>query len=182
LSMVMRSFLGVLMVILAGCGGGGGGGTGGPNSVISGKVPYLVSGPSFSFKTNPTVTTSYDITVTIEADGPTGVLFAGLWIFHDTDTSNFTHLDLVNTPGTRRWTGKTNAFLPLVPGPYHVDSITLDDGDPITANPLRSGWYSIMPPFSTSMYYVDERITSNLTFQYYGGGVTSRPVGRVTLP
>jgi hypothetical protein len=145
-------------------------------------VPYLVSGPSFTFRTSPTITGSYDVTVTIEADGPTGVMFAGLWIFHDTDPSNFTHLDLVKTPGTKRWTGSTNALLPLVPGAYHADSITLDDGDPITADPLRTGWYSIMSPLSSSMYYVDERIMSGTTFLYYGGGLTSRPVVRITLP
>jgi hypothetical protein len=109
-------------------------------------------------------------------------MFAGLWILHETDASNFTYLDLIKTPGTKHWTGSTNALLPLVPGKYYVDDIKLDDGDPLTANPLRSGWYVLMPLLSTSTYYVDERITSNLTFQYYGGGLTSKPVGRITLP
>ena len=179
---MMKAFLGVLMLVLAGCGGGGGGGTNGPGGNISGQVPYLVNGPSVTFSTHPTVTTSYDVTVTIEADGPTGVMFAGLWILHETDGSNSTHLDLVKTPGTKRWTGTTNAFLPLVPGPYHIDNIVLDDGDPFTADPLRTGWYFIMPPLSTSVYYVDERITSGVSFPYYGGGLSSRLVGRFVLP
>jgi hypothetical protein len=179
---MMKAFLGFLMLILAGCGGGGGGGTGGTGSNVSGQVPYLVSGPSITFSSNPTVTTNYDVTVTIEADGPTGVMFADLWIFHETDTSNFTHLDLVNTPGTKRWTGTTNAFLPIVPGQYYIDSIVLDDGDPFTADPLRTGWYFIMPSLSTSAYYVDERILSGVTFLYYGSGLSTRPVGRFTLP
>jgi len=98
---MMRAFLTVLILILAGCGGGGGGGTGGPGGVVSGQVPYLVNGPSFTFASNPTFTTKYDVTVTIDADGPTGVMFAGLWIFHETDASNFTHLDLIQTPGTQ---------------------------------------------------------------------------------
>jgi hypothetical protein len=109
-------------------------------------------------------------------------MFAGLWLLHETDGSNFTHLDLVNTPGTKRWTGTTNAFQPLVPGNYYVDDVVLDDGDPFTADPLGTGWYFVMPRLSTSVYYVDERITTFVDFLYYGGGLSSRPIGRITLP
>mgnify|MGYP001596820177 FL=1 len=133
------------LALLASCGGGGGG-TGGSGSAISGKVPYLISGPTVSFSSHPTFTTQYNVTVTLEADGPTGVAFADLWIFHETDGSNFTHLDLINAPGTKRWTGTTLTLLPLVPGQYYIDDIILDDGDPFTADPLRTGWYAIMPP------------------------------------
>jgi len=178
---MMRAFMGSLILILAGCGGGGGGKDGG-DSAVSGQVPYLVNGPSITFSTHPTITANYNVTVTIEADGPTGVMFAGLWILHETDPSNFTYLDLSNIPGTKRWTGTTNTYLPLVPGQYYIDDITLDDGDVFTADPLRTGWYFIMPYLSTSVYYVDERITSGLTMPFYGFGLTSRPVGRFTLP
>jgi hypothetical protein len=176
-----RALPAVLLLILAGCGGGGGGenGTGG---AVSGKVPYLVSGPSFTIRSSPTSTGNYDVTVTIEADGPNGVMFAGLWILHETDGGNFTHLDLVKTPGTKRWTGTTNTYVPLVPGQYYIDDIVLDDGDPFTADPLGTGWYFTMPGLSTSVYYVDERITSSVSFLYYGGGLSSRSIGRFTLP
>ncbi len=170
------------LALLASCGGGGGGGNDGLGSGISGKVPYLVSGPSVTFRSSPTVAGTYDVTVTLEADGPIGVMFAGLWILHETDGSNFTHLDLVKTPGTKRWTGTTNTYMPLDPGNYHIDDIMLGDGDFISADPLRTGWYIIEPMFSSSMYYVDERIMSGTTFLYYGGGLTSRPVKSFTLP
>ena len=83
----MKRFLFVMSVlmllILVGCGGGGGGtGAGG---AVSGKVPYLVSGPSFTLRSSPTITGKYDVTVTIEADGPTGVYAALVWITDEND-------------------------------------------------------------------------------------------------
>ncbi|OGW34959.1 MAG: hypothetical protein A2X58_04110 [Nitrospirae bacterium GWC2_56_14] len=180
----MKRFLFVMSVlmllILVGCGGGGGGtGAGG---AVSGKVPYLVSGPSFTLRSSPTITGKYDVTVTIEADGPTGVYAALVWITDENDWTNATPLDLVNIPGTKRWTGSTYTFLPLDPGQYYVEEIILDDGDQFTANPLGTGWYFVMPPLSTSVYYVDERITTDVDFLYSGGGLSSRPIGRITLP
>lgn len=168
------------LALLASCGGEGGG-TGGSGSVISGKVPYLVSGPSVSFRSHPTFTTQYNVTVTLEADGPTRVYSALVWITDENDWTNATPLDLVNTTG-KLWTGTTEVWSLLTPGKYHIDEIMLDDGDWQTASQLGTGWYFIMPPLSTSVYYVDERITSNTTVLYYGGGLTSRPVSRFTLP
>lgn len=180
---MMRALLAVLLLILAGCGGGGGGGGDGTGGVVSGKVPYLVSGPSMTFATNPSQPTKYDVTVTLEADGPTGVYSALVWITDENDWTNSTPLDLVNTPGTKRWAGSTYTYLPLDPGQYYIEEIMLHDGDPIAADPLGTGWYFMMSPLSTSMYYVDERITSNTpAFLYYGGGLTLRPVVRFTLP
>lgn len=177
---VKRMVMALSLALLASCGGGGGGTGGG--GAISGKVPYLISGPTVSFSSHPTFTTQYNVTVTLEADGPTGVAFADLWILSETGGLNDTHLDLSKTPGTKRWTGTTLNVLPLDPGKYYIDSIVLDDGDPFTADPLGTGWYFIMPPLSTSVYYVDERITSDTTFLYYGGGLTSKPVTKFTLP
>jgi hypothetical protein len=168
--------------LLVSCGGGGGGGETGGGSGISGKVPYLVSGPSVTFAVSAWNPAMYDVTVTLEADGPTGVAFTQVLITHETPTGDFAFLDLVNTPGTKRWIGTTYYATPLSPGQYRIDDIHLDDGDFLTADPLRSGWYMVMDIFSTSMYYVDERIMSGMNFQYYGGGLTSKPVRRFTLP
>jgi hypothetical protein len=41
------------------------------------------------------------------------------------------------------------------------------DGDPFTADPLRTGWYFIMPPLCTSVSCVDERMLSGITLPYY---------------
>jgi len=148
--------------LLVSCGGGGGGGgNGGPGNGISGKVPYLVSGPAVTFAVSAWNPAMYDVTVTLEADGPTGVMFAQVLITHETPTGDFAFLDLVNIPGTKRWTGTTIAQVPLSAGSYRVDDIHLDDGDVFTADPLGTGWYFVMPVFSTSMYYVDERIETN---------------------
>jgi len=55
---------------------------------VSGHVPYLISAPSLTFAVNAWDNTKYDITVTLEADGPTGVLFVDLWIEDETNSSN----------------------------------------------------------------------------------------------
>jgi hypothetical protein len=125
----------------------------------------------------------YDVTVTLEADGPTGVYAAYVWLFDETDDSDTQPIDLFNTPGTKRWTGSTYSYLPVSPGQFSIDEIVLEDGDWQAADPIGSGWYFVMPVFSTSMYYVDERITSNTpAFLYYGGGLTSKPVTKFMLP
>ena len=171
------------LATLASCGGGGGGGGTGGGSGISGKVPYLVSGPSVSFRSHPTYTTQYEVTVTLEADGPTGVFAAEVFINDETGNGDFAFIDLINKPGTKLWTGSTNTYVPLSPGQYLIEEVTLDDGDWLTADPLGTGWYFVMPVLSTSLYYVDERITSNApAFLYYGGGLTSKPVTKFTLP
>jgi hypothetical protein len=173
--------LGILAA--AGCGGGGGGGDngGGSGNAISGRVPYLVSAPSLTFAVSAWDNTKYDVTVTLEADGPTGVLFVDLWIEDETNSSNFDHLDLTRIAGTRRWRGSTNTMMPLPAGRYRVDSIHLNDGDPITADPLRTGWYMIDNFFSTSLYFVDEREMSGMNFLYYNWGLSSFPVTRGTV-
>lgn len=173
--------------LLISCGGGGGGGGTGGGSAISGKVPYLVSGPSVTFRSSPTVTGMYDVTVTLEADGPSGVKVAYVWLFDETDDSDTQPVDLFNTPGTKRWTGSTYSFFPLAPGQFSIDEIILEDGEYPADDTIGSGWYFVMPIFSTSMYYVDESIVtfptpSTIQYLYFGGGLTSKPVRRFTLP
>jgi len=171
------------LATLASCGGGGGGGGGtGGGGAISGKVPYLVSGPSVTFAVSVNDPTRYAVTVTLEADGPTGVFAAEVFINDETGNGDFAFIDLINKPGTKLWTGSTNTYVPLSPGQYVIEEIILDDGDWQTADPLGTGWYIVVPPLSASMYYVDERIMSGLTFLYYGSGLSSRPIGKFTLP
>ena len=133
-----------MVSIIAACGGGGDG-----DGAVSGHVPYLVSAPDVTYATSGIDSTKYDVTVTLEADGPTGVMFVSLWIIDENNSSNFTFLDLTNTPGTKHWTATTDTLLPLPSGQYYVDDIVLDDGDPFTADPLRTGWYISDPFFST---------------------------------
>lgn len=179
--MAEPAILALALLAAVGCGGGGGGDTGGGQaSVVSGKVPYLLSAPSLTFAVNAFSSAEYDVTVTVEADGPTGVAFADVWICDDADT-NCEPIDLANIPGTKRWRGSTNAFLPVPAGRYRVDSIMLHDGDPFTANPLRTGWYIYDDFFSTSVYFVDEREVSDVEFLYYNWGLSSIPITRVTV-
>jgi hypothetical protein len=181
----MRRLVPVSMAfLLVSCGGGGGGGGNGDlGGGISGKVPYLVSGPSVTSAVSVNDPTRYAVTVTLEAEGPIGVFAAEVFINDVTGNGDFTFIDLINKPGTKLWTGSTNTFVPLSPGQYLIEQIVLDDGDWNTADPLGTGWYIVEPLFSSSMYYVDERITSNTpAFLYYGGGLTSKPVKRFALP
>jgi hypothetical protein len=92
------------------------------------------------------------------------VQFVSAWILDDTNT-NVTSLDLVNIPGTRLWRAATKTYLPMPAGQYRIDDIVLEDGDPFTADPLRTSWCVMMDIVSTSMYYVDERETlgTNIT-------------------
>lgn len=172
--------LALALAVVAGCGGGDGNGATG--SAVSGRVPYLLSAPTVTFAAHPSIAGHYDVTVTLEADGPTGVAFVGLWIKDQSNSSNFDHLDLVYIPGTKRWKAATYPLLPLPAGQYYIDSITLNDGDPLTADPLRTGWYVIMPPLSTSAYFVDERETSGIDILYYNWGLSAIPLSRFTLP
>lgn len=179
----------LLVLVLAcavtiGCGGGEGANSGGDNAV-SGKVPYLISGPSISFRSSPTIIGRYDVTVTIEADGPTGIKIAYVWLVDETDDSDTQPIDLYNVTGTRRWTGTTDGLLPVASGIFSLEHIILEDGEYPADDPIATGWYFVQPLFSTSMYTVTEKITTydpatvNL---FYGGGLTSWPVTRFTLP
>jgi hypothetical protein len=75
-----------------------------------------------------------------------------------------------------------NVYSPLSPGQYYVDEIVLDDGDPFTADPLRTGWYFSEPFFSTSKYYVDEREMSGFNLLFYNFGLSGISITRFTLP
>lgn len=176
------TILALVLLALAGCGGGDGGDTdGNTGSVVSGHVPYLISAPSITFAVNSFDTAKYDVTVTVEADGPTGVQFADVWICDDAG-ANCEPIDLTNISGTKLWRGSTNVWVPVPAGTYHADEIMLYDGDPFTADPLRTGWYIYNDLFSTSVYFVDEREVSDAGgFLYYNWGLSAIPVTRVTV-
>jgi hypothetical protein len=177
--------LALAFAVTFGCGGGGGSNSGG-GSAVSGRVPYLLSSPTITYATSAWDNTKYDVTVTLQADGPTGVAFIGLWILDQSNDSDFDHLDLVNVPGTKQWKATSDAFLPLPSGTYYIDSIVLDDGDPFSVDPLRTGWYVVMPPLSTSNYFVDERELSgpfaSRTITFYNYGVSAISITTFTLP
>lgn len=120
----------------------------------------------------------YDVTVTLYADGPTGVKVVQLWINGD----NAMPLDLINIPGTKKWQGTTNYYTPLPPGQYYIDQILLYDNDPFTQDELRTGWYIMMPNVSTSKYFVDERITKGVSFLFYNYGLTDFNITSFALP
>ena len=174
----------LLLVLIAGCGGGGGGSNGGGNA-ISGHVPYLISAPSVSYKLSTIVTPSYyDVTVTLQANGPTGVYNVSLIMYDVTNSSNFDFPTMINISGTT-WRGSTLPLVPLPSGQYQIDSITLNDADILSATHWRSGWYIIEPMISNDFYFVDEReITTvpSMSFLFYNYGLSGFPVTRFTLP
>ncbi len=140
---INRCAVALVLLIVGGCGDSSDSDEA-PLGGVSDHVPYLVGAPTVTFVPNGT---DYDVTVTLEADGPTGVMDVSLWIF-DVTLANSASLDLTNTPGTKFWTATTNPLIPLPPGEYYVDDIVLNDGDPFTADPLRTGWYISDPLFS----------------------------------
>lgn len=173
--------LSLAFLAIVGCGGGGGSDGSGPGGAVSGRVPYLLSKPIATFASSTWDNTHYDVTVTVEADGPTGVQFADVFLRDDTGT-NFAFIDLDHITGTKQWRGATNTFVPLPAGNYRVEEIMLHDGDPLNADPRRTGWYIYDEFFSTSVYFVDERELSGVNILYFNWGLSAIPVTRVTLP
>ena len=166
--------------LLSACGGGGGGGGDGGDAE-SMLAPYLISSPQVSFVTNATVPSEYDVTVTVEANGPIGIFSASAWLIDVNDLSNASFLDLTPS-GVNTWTGTTNPFLSLAAGTYKVENIILHDADPFGAS-FRTGWYFEMSVFSNSHYYVDQRdVYSSPNFNMIALGVSSIPITRFTMP
>lgn len=176
-----RTFLLIaISFLLSACGGGGGGGGGDTESLLA---PYLISSPQVSFAQNATVPSEWDVTVTIQADGPDGIFSATVLLIDEigTDTSV---LYLTPIPGGNSWTGTTNTLIPVAAGTYKVGDIILNDADPSGFGAsYRTGWYFEMPIFSTTHYYVDQRdVYSSPGFTLIANGVSSIPITRITLP
>lgn len=178
MKLMRRLLLPVILLLVFGCGGGEQKG----DAVPSGYVPYLVSAPTVTYVRSSWDTTKYDVIVTLQADGPTGVMFASLWIIDVAGEMNFASLELTNIPSTKTWTATTNYYVPLPPGDYYLDDIELHDGDIFTADPLRTGWYFFNSLFFNSFYSLDESETSGGTFPFLKFGVSNIGVVRFTLP
>lgn len=150
-------------------------------SAVSHYVPYLSAAPSVSYVPNEFDPNYYDVTVTLQADGPTGVAFVDLWIQSTSENGDFDHLDLMNIPGTNTWTA--TSLVPLAADNYYIDSITLDDGDLFTDSVVRTGWY-IVNPLGGATYMVDEREvnSSSMEFLFYNSGQSNIGITRFSLP
>lgn len=124
---------------------------------VSTNFPHLKSAPQVSFSQNVNNPAEYDVTVTLSADGPDGVLLVDLWIFSKDDDTIFEHLDLQFIGGTT-WIASTNPFLSLPAGNYYIDSIMVQDADPFDNVMVKSSWYNT-GFLSSTQYDADQRIT-----------------------
>lgn len=177
---LIYSVIVTVFIMLSGCGGGGGSSS--TSDSVSTNFPYLLSKPQVSYVQSATVANAYDVTITLEADGPAGIFSAGLWLLSKDDDTVFTHLDLENTGGTT-WTATTNLYLPLPTGNYYVDNIILEDGDSFGGGIVKAGWY--FTGFISSNYYdIDQRETNWTTLEMlnYNYGQSGMTVVNFTLP
>ena len=173
------AFIIILALQLFACGGGSDGSSLGN---VSTNYPYLTATPQISYVRNIYDQTKYDVTVTVQATGPTGVFSISLWILSSTNQSVFEALDLQHVGGNT-WTATTNVYLPLASGNYYLDSIILEDGDPFNGGQVRSSWYET-GLFSSNNYGIDQRLTdwSNVNILQYNIGVSNIPVVNFNLP
>ena len=131
----------VFPFLLSACGGGGSGeGAGNAESMLA---PYLISSPQvISVENAPG---EFDVTVTIEADGPSGIYSATVWLFNvDPLLPGAGVLYLTQVGVTNTWTGTTNPLIPLAAGTYKVVDILLHDADPMG---LGASHRSVCPVF-----------------------------------
>jgi len=190
---VKRRFFSFLVVffltlIIQACGGGGGGNGGlGISGLPSGSVPYLLGPVQVTWEANTDIGTGYDVTVSLQADGPAGVMFASLWIYENGGSGDFRSLDLINTGGNT-WQATTSSFLPMSSGNYHIDSIMLEDQDTFASPPVMvgSGWYFINEAISSARFTLDERIIdyADITppWIHYELGLSNIDITTFTLP
>ena len=173
------ALVGVCLALL-GCGGGGGStsAVGGSNT----NFPYLKAVPQVTYIQNVFDTSKYDVTVTLEADGPDGVFFVDLWLYDKNNVSNFAHMDLYYVGGTT-WMATTNSLIPLPAGDYYLDSIIIEDGEPLDGGIVKTGWY-FTSQLSGTNYKIDQRETNWTTLELinYNFGVSNIPVVNFALP
>lgn len=161
----------------------GGGDSSSTHDATSTDYPYLLSEPRISYYPNIYDSTKYDVTVELDATGPTPLYSISLWLYSDDDDTIFANMDLAYTGGNT-WSATTNPLLSLPPGNYHIDSIMIEDGDPLDNGQVRMGWYTINP-FSSSTYYtIDQRLTDWLTLELLNSnfGVSNIHISKFTLP
>lgn len=179
-SFVYYTILG-LYLTLVGCSGGD---SPPDQGQVSTNFPYLMATPQVSFVQNVTDTAKYDVTVTLDATGPTPIYAVGLWIQPKDNSSNFEHLELQYNGGTT-WSASTMSLLPLPAGDYYIDSIMIEDADPLSKVIVKSGWY-VADVFSTSNYGIDQRETNwdptQLEILDFNAGISNIPIVNFTLP
>ena len=177
----------ISIFVLPSCGGGGGGNGGSSSGLPSGSVPYLLGPVQVTSVANTDIGAGYDVTVTLQADGPKGVMFVSLWIMEDGGGGDFRALDLVNTGGNT-WEASTNTFLPLSSGNFYIEDIILEDEDVFASPPVivGSGWYIVNSALSSTRYFIDERIIdyADITppWIHYEAGVGNINITTFSLP
>ena len=119
--------------------------------------PNLTSKPQISYSQNVNTLTAYDVTVTLEADGPTGVSFVELSIY-SIDEEKYVHIDLQSIGGTT-WAATTDTTQPLPAGNYLIDLIRLEDADVLDEGLVNSSLYFAFF-LNDSHYTVDQRLTN----------------------
>lgn len=169
-----------MFLILAGCSAGDSSAPGA--SAVSTNFPYLKSVPQVTYIKNVNDVTKYDVTVSLEADGPNGVYAVGLWLYDKNNTSNFAYMDLQYMGGTT-WSATTNTWIPLASGNYYMDSILIEDGDPFLNGIVKDGWYT-SDLMSNAYYAIDQRETDWNTPEIlnYNFGISNIPIVNFTLP
>jgi hypothetical protein len=173
---VVAPLLVLAVLTLGACSGGGSSG-----GAETKQAPYLKSTPQVSFSASAYIPADYDVTVTIQADGPSGIYSASLWIIDVNDSTNNQVLDLVYGGGTT-WYATTNYYLPMKSGTYKIDTIVMYDADPFGTS-YRMGWYYFLDSLSTTKYVVDQRdVYSAPSFNMLAYGVSSISRKTFTLP
>lgn len=180
-----RSLLAVLLLVsLSACKeGGGSGDSSSVRDETSTQYPYLLSEPRITYLANIYDTSKYDVTVELDATGPDPIYSIDLWLYSDTDETIFANLDLEYIGGNT-WSATTNPFLALPAGSYHLDSIMIEDGDPLDGGQVRMGWYTINSFYSSSYYTIDQRLTDWSTLELLNSnfGVSNIHITHFTLP
>lgn len=136
-----------MFLLLNACSGGNT--PGNPSGNVSTNYPHLLSTPVVSFTPNGA---NYDVTVTLEADGPIGVYSVDLWIMSENSVA---FLDLVNINGTT-WSATTSVSSPLPAGNYYIESISIHDTDVFLDGTDGSSWYFTEPTLSISHYSFEQ--------------------------
>jgi len=174
---ILATVIGAFLT-LSGCSSSDSGAVGG----VDKNYPYLTSAPKVTYIQNANDQTKYDVTVTLEADGPSGVFSVSLWLHDKNDVGNFAQMDLQFMGGTT-WTATTNFWIPLTAGIYYIDSITIEDGDAFAGGTVKSSWY-FDGVASNTHYDIDQRETdwSTVSIINYYYGLSNIPIVNFTLP
>lgn len=181
------ALLGFFIALSSGCNDSGSSSSDGDTAagdVTSTDYPYLLSVPKVTFIENVIDSTRYDVTVELEATGPNPIYSVDLWIQPVLADGEFAHLDL-QSMGGNKWAATTD-WGGLPAGEYYLDSIMVQDADPLDGGLVKWGWYNRTLPVSSSHYVIDQRLTNydpnNLEILEHNIGVSGIPLVYFTLP